>query len=119
MKQLVAADKKRDRSTIAAQSKGMTTLAIELQQMVMVDGTEESDLFESEDEHVMVATLENKSSAEKPMRRGGSKKTRARGLYCRIVAPDSPSPSRSKRDRMCHRLGGAPAGARKGLRPTR
>ena len=65
--------------------------------MVMGEDDAESGMFTSDEESVMVATMESESSAENPVRRGRRTKTSSRGSYRRAASPDSPSPSRSKR----------------------
>ena len=79
MKQLATTGKQQDRLAVAAPN-GMANMVTEkLQQIVMGDNGEESDLFTSHEESVMAATTESKSSAEKPARRVRKTITSSRG----------------------------------------
>ena len=90
MKQLVTTDNQRDRSTVVALSSMGNMVTEKLQQMFMGNKGDELNLFVFNEESAILATMESKSSEEKPAHRGRKMKTRSSGEYHRTALLEAP-----------------------------
>ena len=103
MKEIVTADKQRDRAAISGPTRGISNMVTKrLQQMVMDAGEETSN---SEEESRMAATSESNSSVERKSSRQGRERKSGSRSYRKAAAPsNSPSPPRLTKGMYVERM---------------